>query len=242
MRKEIDPMTTFDDVVRVELAKRGIALLPDGSLALEPSFEGAGPSQEQIEHYNEVRRLGEARSEVELLWLKDLRHNLNRVLAADSTDPNAVATVFFLRLHGWLWNYPKHHAFELRTVKERLPGIGSTLAFMSAILEAVEAIRVTFSEDELMYIEYKRDIEGHIHASKYDPQWNKKKGTVEDKITIGLTGRTYNRRDASKRIADVMRGYGMDATRIALDFARRIEPSVRGLEAAVYASRLPQPD
>jgi hypothetical protein len=232
-------MMTFQEAVQAQLSKKGVLLLPDGTLRLDPHFKGAGQvSQAQVDLFNSMREVGAAHNEVELSWARDFRHTVFRVLAGDSTDPAALESVFYLRLHGWLVDFRSNRKIAFDALKEA-KNPSALLRTFIPIRDALDGIVAALTEDELLYAEYRRHVEGHMQQGSYENQWNKREQAVSDRFTSKYTGKTYSRADVSKRIASLMRM--SRAQSLTVELAQRVLPHVVALENAMHAWGVPDP-
>lgn len=214
------------------LLKKGVIVDGAGLLQLDPSYKGTDqPTQAQLAYLNDPNR--SIYPKVELGWANTFDNTVTRMLAGDSTDPEALHVVFYLRLWGWLVEFQENYSDVIEWVRTDQQSPNHPLR---PVLAALDAIRGTLTEDELLYAEYRRHVEGHMRQEPYDLQLNKK-GELRTERGSLMTGKSYDKKDLDQRIAGVIRRYGRTAsaveTAIALDFARRLASHVRALSVAM---------
>lgn len=235
----------FESALRAELAKKGVILEANGSLSLDPSFSGPDqPSQEQIDVYNR-KQAPEAlavRWKIERQWAEDLVFTTERLLSCQTEDKGAHRAVLFLRLHGWLVDYPKWNKFALSALAEFEAEGGqprnSPLHFFAPVRNALVAMKQAFTENELLYAEYRRHVDAHIHQSAYELGWTPKNG-IRRYYVSRYTERSYDIDDLEQRLDEVVRRFGSEMA-IAGDFAKRARPHALQLCAALDVFHSPQ--
>lgn len=220
--------------LQATLLRRGVVVARDGKLSLDLSYSGAdAPSQSQIDYLNEIREGRAVQSQIQLAWTADLVTTIQRLVTGTSTDSAALRVVLFLRLHGLFVDFTAHYRVAASIVQGATLPPTSDGASLRNVLESIDRMRETLSEDELLYLEYRRHVDAHIWQNSYDLQWNKKQAAAEVRFDSKVTRKNYNRRDLNSRISGVIQRYG-DEHAIADDFAKRLESTAGQVLAAMY--------
>lgn len=226
---------TYLFLLRSALLERGVLVDENGSMHLDPTHRGTDmPTQIQIDYLNQIRATRAAYSQMQLSWATDLLSTLRRIITGASTDPTALRVVLFLRLHGLLVEFPGHWQVASTALAGDTPNDSSDGAAFLAVLEAIEMMRTALTEDELLYIEYRRHVDAHIWQGAYDLQWNKARNAVQDQFQSKATGKGYLREDVDRRLGGVIRGFGSEAA-VAASIAKRLEPTADSLVKAMTA-------
>jgi hypothetical protein len=165
-------------------------------------------------------------------WLDDAVSIAKRVAAEETL----LAPVFWLRLFGIL-----HDMYEKVLASERFC---KTYGFkidprIVAFMREVEALAAVFSDDERLYIQYRRDVEAHPVQVHYEFKIDGK-GKAKDGLTPKLTSKKLpvtreEFREAMKRVLATAK----HETGIAVAFASRSLPAlerVREKGRQVYTS------
>jgi hypothetical protein len=160
---------------------------------------------------------------VQLSWVQNLHHTVERIVAGDSVDESSLRVVFFLRLHGLFVDFPKSNHRIISVMGDGPSPAGSIGAKLRAVLSAIEGMRDELTEDEQLYAEYRRHVDGHLWQSAYEPQWPVGAKEPSKAFASKYTGKQYAFADVQERIAGVMRRCGAESA-IAEDFARRLMP------------------
>jgi hypothetical protein len=84
---------------------------------------------------------------------------------------------------------------------------------------AIEPVRRAFTDDELIYADYRRHTEGHPTQRSYDVRMNG--GRINDRHGVPALGREFNVTELEAAIVRVLEAYPNEAA-IAVAFARRI--------------------
>lgn len=100
-----------------------------------------------------------------------------------------------------------------------------------AVVTAIEAIRTCFSEDELLYLEYRRHVECHLVQDGYRLQLDEE-GKVIELRRRKLVGRDVTHDDTIAAIKRTLRR-GKSEHRIVVDFATRTLAALQKLAPLV---------
>jgi hypothetical protein len=223
----------FDRAIRSQLAQGGVRVEPDGSLVLDPTFQGEPKAtQRELDYLNQRQRTRSVLGRVQLSWVENLHHTVGRLVAGDSVDDFALRVVLFLRLHGLFVDFPKSNARIISVMGEGESPPGSIGAKLRAVLAAIEQMRRELTEDEQLYAEYRRHVDGHLWQSAYEPQWPAGAKEPSAAFTSKYTDAQYPFAEVEERIAGVLRRYRSEAA-IADDFARRLAPHAARLLSAM---------
>lgn len=94
--------------------------------------------------------------------------------------------------------------------------------------EAALAIRDALSEDELIYLDYKRHCECHIHQDAY------RLGIPKNKLRTTRLFRMLGNQEITietldQKLSAILRKYGVNENAIAIDFAGRLSARIKAL-------------
>lgn len=153
------------NVVRGFLAQRGITLDSSGRYSLDPTYSGTdAPSQTLLDTMNAAAPFRNVHPRQQLNWVRDFDHTIERLMAANSSDPAALECVFWIRLHGILVDIDGSFdpVRQLCGDMKRTPG--SLLASAQPVMDEIAAVRRALSEGELLWAEHSRHAEAHVRA------------------------------------------------------------------------------
>jgi hypothetical protein len=223
-------MEKLDTDVLSALARSGILQNADGKLYRSADLPPDPDQDRRLAVTNEKRRRNQhtINARLERMWVKEL-HELIGDLVRDGSCSNwMVFSLFWIRLHGVLADLRKSTR-ETLAVFNVAPAdwkVGrSELDRPVLVFRAIEAIRTTFSEDELIYADYRRQDEAHPVQSAYDVRWSeKKKEAVLTNRIVTLDDdrqhKTVDEMDAAKTA--VLFAHGINEQAVAIAFARRM--------------------
>lgn len=197
------------------------------------------------------RRLEQAREERSAIDREQLRQWVWNLLWASEQlqlpqPRNEIATVMWLRLYATLTELPTYMREEIAWQE----GLGDTddtsfaLAARRRIVAACETFLSAFSENERLYIHYRRDTEGHIWQDSYvlHPAQNQVE-LVEDRRYALLGGARLRHDDVSTRVRALIRRHMSSARnedaelRIAVRWSPRIHRHSGLVYDAIFALR-----
>jgi len=219
------------------LARKGIIQDPSGDWTRDPGYSGSElVTDEALRWLNEcfVRRnrrgQNDYNSQLKLHWVQDFC-KLIIALDADEKVPWPFISMFWVRLHGIVDELRVEVEANRRFFSDN--GLDHGVAFDVVIRmhDSIERIISTFTEDELIYADYRRLREAHVTQSSYDVRWSKKK-VLDRRGVSALDRKEYSVDELDAAIARVARTYPNDQA-IAVAFARRLRlPTVSLLESA----------
>jgi hypothetical protein len=90
-----------------------------------------------------------------------------------------------------------------------------------ALLEAIQRAMALLSEDDLVYVKFRRDTEAHIWQDSYRPRPGGKKAR---RPTQNVFGHPWPLPQLNERIDQLLRS--VDERALAVDLARRLLPVV----------------
>lgn len=232
-------MDRFWTQVAGMFAQQGVLLQPNGGIELDPTYEGskAQPTEDEIEYMNDSLAWDDFHSRLKQNWVRNFVGVVDEVADSGAGAPWASFAVFWIRLHGVLVELRAELALVEKIASDmrpldRKPTPGSALASGFRVLEAFEEIRAVFTDDELVYAEYRRHTEAHPVQHGYRLRWSKKSGLIDTRPVPAL-GKVMSLADIDGALERVLRRYRGE-TAIAVDFARRVQqPAHRLLEVAV---------
>jgi hypothetical protein len=190
---------------------------------------------------DQVQRLKDAieeRSEISAVrprqWIASLSHTAQE-LTKGSLDPSH-ATVFWVRLFGALDELTRYYANGLDLAGPP-PTVGLA-ALTYPVHQALGQLRALFTEDELIYIEYRRDTEAHVWQKGYELRGHvDQKALIEDREFKLLGSRIrcdeFSRRARALIRSYVAQGFPMNEIYIAAEFARRSSAQIHAIATAL---------
>jgi hypothetical protein len=133
--------------------------------------------------------------------------------------------MFWVRLHGVLADLRSDWLALFRSVEVDpstfVPNPRSLLALAVTTFRCIEAIRLAFTEDELVYADYRRHTEGHPTQKSYDVRWSQRGGVVVDKKGMPSLGRELTVQELDTAVRRVLKAHSGEPA-IAIAFAKRI--------------------
>lgn len=169
------------------------------------------------------------RAKQELQWVQHLDIITDDLLAKRGISP--YFGLFWIRL----WSVVAEIIPKGRELYEFMKGLSDAdrkrhlgIPLYMAQHEAALAIRDALSEDELIYLDYKRHCECHIHQDAYrlGIQGNKLRTTR----LFGMLGNKEIPIEAlDQKLIAILRKYGFNEGAIAIDFAGRLSARIKAL-------------
>lgn len=227
-----------DEFLRL-LAGRGVTIDPDGRWVRLPGFAGENRlSDEELRFFSQSSKRYELNAYLDTRWAIGLSEIVDVLDKHGGAAPWAFISLFWVRLHGVLSDIREGRTEFHRTLgidpATHVPG-RSSADFSVAALLAIEAMRSKFSDDELIYAEYRRHSESHPRQDAFELRWQgKSKKTLIDELSIKAVGRTFSFAEMNAAMGRVMRPYHFDEGAIAVAYARRIRPLLPALVEALH--------
>jgi hypothetical protein len=100
-----------------------------------------------------------------------------------------------------------------------------------AVRDAIRAVRDALDEDERIYLQYRRDTMCHIWQDSYE--LNARNGKLKEQRSFSLIGQPLHVDEFDRRVRAFLLKHGVDETRIAVEFARRLAPLIGRLLASM---------
>lgn len=123
---------------------------------------------------------------------------------------------------------------ESRALHERL-GLHDRAAMFGRVVERCEALKALFSEDELIWLQYRRDAEGHIWQESYEigVKGLGSGAKIKETRRYEVIDKTLNVEETMLRMRALLRKHGNTLNsaedNIAINFARRSAVSIRAI-------------
>jgi hypothetical protein len=137
--------------------------------------------------------------------------------------------MFWMRLHEVVRELPNSYALARIAAKE--PGRRRAVVYKaSAVADAAEEITQMLSEDELIALDFLRQVNGHLFQLKYEVRWNSKTQTADDGRGFPHLNTKLPVEEALHRVERVIMGLGGEVE-AAVALSRRLVPRVDGLLA-----------
>ena len=156
-------------------------------------------------------------------WIRDAGH-ITGLVANGESD---LVPVFWIRLYGILNDVAEIVARQA----EFLESMGKEAPECSRMEEAIDGLAKVFTDDELVYLQYRRHVECHPLQTAYRLDLTSK--GLKDRVAQRLASKpsmTVAETDAA--IDRVLTKFGIRETEIAIDFAKRALASVSFLQLA----------
>lgn len=169
--------------------------------------------------------------------------NLEHVTAELVTNGTNAAwpffSVFWIRLHGVFTDLaaPNERRFEILGLDRHTykANGGSLLHIAQFTLGAIDMIRQRLTEDELLYLDYKRHSESHPIQSAYDLQIQKGGKIIDTRRVPTLGNKPFTIAQCDAAIRRVLKAH-RDEEETAVGFAKKVEPTLSTLIAAMKIS------
>lgn len=160
-----------------------------------------------------------------LQWVENTAYYVQRLATVGRNASDAEICAFWLRLYGLFNEVREDFATKVKTNETVFagaplpPNLQGEHARLKRPLSALTKAQALLSEDELLYLKYRRDTEAHVWQDAYRLGLRGKKGLRE---TTRVFGRDWPIDELNRRINEVVRKYGVNENAIANDFARRL--------------------
>jgi len=230
-------MDDFAAKLKAALEPKGATLDEAGRMVRIEGFAGdVQITDAQIRYHNERLGLPDAQAAQRHAWIERLM-DLVTELDADGVDAHwAALSNFWICLDGvivQMWMHSLQSVTILGDLSTAAPRPDSLADLMLRDHFAIAAVRRCFKEDEFIYADYQRQVEGHPTQDKFAVAWRKKNGgEVLDKREYPTLGRSFTIPELFEAIERVDLAYP-SREHAAVDFARRIkQPLARLVEAS----------
>lgn len=219
-------MTPYDRELLRVLASRGIVLGPDGTWQRDPQYTGPNlPTDAALRYLNEggARKQHDTNARLRCQWVENLAHVVEALGREGERAEWPYMAVFWLRLHGLLTEIRFGHTTALQTAgidpDTYIPNRGSLLEYAIAEWRAIDPVRREFTDDELIYADYRRHTEGHPTQRSYDVRMSN--GQINDRHGVPSLAREFTVAELDAAIVRVLSAYPSENS-IAVTFARRV--------------------
>jgi hypothetical protein len=217
-------MNAYDREFLRTLAARGIVLDANGQWERDPNFSGPNPpTHDMIRFLNESAGQHDTNAQLRCQWVENLAQIVETLYREGGAAPWPYMAVFWLRLHGLLTEIRSGHTTAFQTggidPATYVPNKGSLLEYAVVEWRAIEPVRQAFTEDELIYADYRRHTEGHPTQRSYDVRMNRRQ--INDRHGVPALGREFTIAELNAAILRVLAAHPNESA-IAVAFARRI--------------------
>jgi hypothetical protein len=228
------------EFARQMLREGGYDLSADGVLGPIRGHVGE-VDRARIKNFNERAPFRAVRDQQLWNWVASLVDVTDSIAKAaeqrGTRDIKLLAPMLWLRLHGVLVEIDESLSLLRSLMEEKLatgtdPLPGSILADTRPLLHALDQLRKSLSEDELLWAEYRRHVEAHVWQEAYEPQWNKKRDAPRELHRSKFTRQGYTPEDLNRRLQAVLRTFGTE-TALTITFAAKLHRSAEILLATV---------
>lgn len=224
---------SFEQSILANLAQRGLIVDAGGRLVRLPGYSGPQHvSDEQIRVFNERQAAPSLNTDLEFDWINGLADAV-RVLTSEGTNaPWPWSSVFWTRLLGIFVDLQSRYreTFAVAGIDPATHAATPTsvLEWTIETYRAIEALRGVFTEDELIYIDYRRHAEGHPKQHAYAISLNNRGQIREGRRLEILGGRELPISDVQDTIRRVESAHG-SIHAAAVAFAGRIAAPLANL-------------
>ena len=144
-------------------------------------------------------------------WLSDAVR-VTEMVAKGNTD---IIPVFWIRMYGILADITD----EITRQLDFATSMNVPRRKVSLLKGAIDVLAKTFTEDELIYLQYRRHVECHPLQDSYRLKLTG--GGLQDSVFLRLPGKKTTVVFTTETIRSVLQRYGVAEHLIALDFAKR---------------------
>ena len=231
-------MSSFDAEILRHAARKGLLRDADGKWARSPTFVGSSPlCDDEIRYLNERDRHREQDVRLECQWVENFAQYAEALAREGTAAAPAYGALFWLRLYGVTSELlPKRSSF-FRSIgvdpASQVARPGSPLAFALETFRGMVTLRKVFTDDELIYADYRRHVEAHPTQGAYSVRLSKKRAILERHGIPALNGREFTVAELNQAIERVLHAHRSEHA-IAVAFARR---AVSSLPALFVAAR-----
>jgi hypothetical protein len=221
-----------EEILRI-LEAKGVTLDRDGVMVRIPGYQGTVlVTDEQIRFYNERRNGYSIESQQRFNWVANLVEIVEVLATHGEGAPWPYFSVFWIRLHGLISEMNCEWKASVRPLgpDTETPAPGSLLAKRIELLQEVERVVAFFTEDELIYADYRRQTEGHPIQSSYAVRWSHGNGgQVLDRRGIpSMGGKEFTVAELDAAVRRVLRPFTLarglpNESAIAVAYARRLQ-------------------
>lgn len=207
------------------------------------AMERLNLSRAQTVRLLETERRTKRNPLLERQWVRNLHLACEALREHASHSRGLFALAFWIGLYGVLT--------EVRTRYREMPELLRLLreegkehpyiAASSRVFDACEAARASFSEEELVFVTFMRQIHAHVYQDGFEyaverknPEKNQP-GTIRDKQMIPLLQRHIAVDEAHRILDEISAKNGHDQLRVATNFAHKVGPAVEQLREAMEA-------
>ncbi len=173
------------------------------------------PPEERARLLRDIQAYGgDVHATQERQWIRDAYHYTKKVGEEGRETSAEARSVFWIRLLGVLDEVRDHIDGQvnfLGTLEARAGGTSRFLAPLKTLLQSIDSVRGAFTEDELLYIQCRRDVECHPWQYSYRLRLGKK-GLREERVVFG---RTWKIDEANVALRKLLRRYSVDERAIA---------------------------
>jgi len=227
---------SFDAKLIAALSAGGVELGPEGKFVCS----GTGPATpEQVRYMNlqAARRQPDTHARQQANWVRNLDETARTLRDQGDAAPWPFMAIFWIRLHAVIADL----RLELEGTFQRL-GIDpathqaqphSPLSLAIATHQRIEMIWRRFTEDELVFIDCRRQTECHITQSSYDYRLGRA-NVVLDRRGVPTVGREFTVEELDAAVGRILGAYP-DENAAAVALARKI---VEALPTLVFLTRV----
>ena len=165
-------------------------------------------------------------------WAQAVAHIAESIAAKGDKD-GAYISLFWLRTQQLLAELMPY-CEESHALHERL-GLHERAAMFAHVVERCQALKAIFSEDELIWLQYRRDTEGHIWQESYEigVKGLGSGAKIKETRLYAVIDKKLNVEETMLRKQALLRKYGNTIAtaedNIAIDFARRSATAIRAI-------------
>jgi len=180
---------------------------------------------------------------LERQWVRTLHAACEDLRFDRAEQPELVATVFWIRLHGTITELLSRFEISAELHRKMLE-IGKHIPKLAAdaeVFEACKAIRESLSEDQLVFAAFLRHVHAHVYQNGFEYRIQRARSSSSKpakllaKQTVSTIGRQVEVDEAHDILDRISMEHGNDSILIVKKFASIVGPHVERLEKSMAA-------
>jgi hypothetical protein len=158
-----------------------------------------------------------------LQWVQELNRTAGDLSRRGEAAGVDVMSTFWIKLYGVLDEIGGSYAFFVKYCEDIGAGASKMAIDARTMRDAIVAVRDSMSEDELIWLSYRRDVECHVWQDSYE--LNKRGDKLKERRGFSLLGdKVLHVDDFDQRASAFIRKHNVDEKAIAVHFAKLVAP------------------
>ncbi len=168
-----------------------------------------GATAEQRKFVETAAPRAARRGNATVRWVAEFQDCANHLAEAKGQPTWPYVGMFWVRLQDIVRALPSAYGFASELAKE--PGRRRSVVYRAAaVAQAASIVGAALSEDELIAVDYLRQLNGHLHQDKYEVRWNRKTQASDNARGFPHLQQAIPVQDALPRVQRVLREHGGD--------------------------------